>query len=170
MTYKELKKSDEIISILSNGILWEFDFSIRLNNELESAQSFLEKLREQYIEIIQGNGGEEIQTPRGKQWGLKPPQPTSLSEKATKEEVEKVDAEYQDEIKKYEDNNTEIEKAYEKLMDTEINVVVNKIPMGEFKTNFTTYLVPELKGKKFSLSPADINSVKWLINFSKKKK
>lgn len=170
MKYRELKKSDATIAILSDGILWEFDFSIKLNDELASAKDLLEKLREQYIKIIKGNGGEEIQTPRGNQWGLKPPQPTSLDEKATKEEVEKTDKEYEEAYSVYENNNSIIEKEYEKLMDKEVNVVVNKIPVGEFKSNFTNYLIPELKGKKFSLSASDIDNIKWLMNFSKKKK
>ena len=165
MMYKELKKSSELISLFNNGMLWEIDFSIKLGDELESASKFLEKLREQYIKIIQSNGGEEIQTPQGKQWGLKPPQPKTLDEKASKKEIEDADAEYQKAFDKYEANNTAIEKEYEKLMNTEINVIVNKIPFGEFKTNFTAYLVPELKNKKLSLTPVDIKDLNWLINF-----
>jgi len=170
MKYKELKKSEETINIFSGAILWELDFSIKLNDELESARNLLEKLREQYIKIIQANGGEEIQTQRGKQWGLKPPHPASVDEKATKAEVEKADKEYEEAFKAYENNNSTIEKAYEKLMNEEVDVTVNKIPVSEFKANFTSYLIPELKGKKFSLSPVDIKELGWLINFSKKKK
>ena len=55
-------------------------------------------------------------------------------------------------------------------MGKEKDVKVNKIPVGEFKEGFTSYLIPELKGKRFSLSPADIDSLGWLVNFSKKKK
>ena len=110
MMYKELKKSSELISLFNNGILWEIDFSIKLGDELESASKLLEKLREQYIKIIQSNGGEEMQTHQGKQWGLKPPQPKTLDEKATKKEVEDADAEYQKAFGEYEANNTAIEK------------------------------------------------------------
>ena len=170
MKLSELKNASETISVFSGGILWEFDFSIKLNNELKHAKELLENIREQYIKIIQTNGGEEIQTPRGKQWGLKPPQPKSLDEKASKKEVEDADADYQKLIEQYENNNTKIEKEYQVLMDTEVIVKVNKIPVSEFKAGFTSYLIPELKGKHFSLSPVDIDALDWLINFSKKKK
>ena len=169
MKMSELKQASEMVTIFSQGILWEFDFSIKLKEQLESAKELLEDMRQHYIKIIQSHGGEEIQTPRGKQWGLKPPQPKSLDEKATKKEIDDADAEYQKAWKEYEANNTAIEKEYEALMNKEIDVKVNKIPVGEFKTNFTAYLIPELKGKKFSLSPDDIDSLGWLINFSKKK-
>lgn len=170
MKMSELKACSEMVNVFSGGILWEFDFSIKLNEELKHAKELLEDIREQYIKIIQANGGEEIQTPRGNQWGLKPPQPTALDEKATKKEVEDADAEYNKAIEAYEANNTAIEKEYADLMGKEKDVKVNKIPVGEFKAGFTSYLIPELKGKRFSLSPADIDSLGWLVNFSKKKK
>ena len=170
MKMSELKECSEMIGVFSQGILWEFDFSIKLRDALSHAKELLEDIRQQYIKMIQANGGEEIQTMQGKRWGLKPPQPKSLDEKASKKEVEEADVEYKKAFDEYEANNTAIEKEYEELMSKEKDVKVNKIPVGEFRSSFTSYLVPELKGKQFSLSPADIDSLDWLINFSKKKK
>ena len=170
MKMKELKNCEETIGLFGNGILWELDFSLKLKDSLESPKEILETFREDYLKLIQANNGEEIQTPRGKQWGLKPPVPCSLKETATSKEVEEADAKYKAEYEAFIVNNEAIEVGYAKMLDTDITVNSQRIPVGEFKENFTYYLVPDLKGKKFSLSPSDIESLEWLIMFSKKKK
>jgi len=170
MTMRQLKKSEDVIFTLTDVIIWEVDFSIKLNMELKHARQLLDGFREKYVEIIKSNGGQEVNTPQGKQWGIKPPQPASLSEKATKEDVEKADKEYNESISEYEARNTSIEKAYIAMLEEVTDIQNNKIPISEFKSNFTAYLNRELKGKKFSLSGTDIDAADWFINFSTKKK
>lgn len=170
LTYGELLKSSDAIGTFTNGILWEFDFSLKLNENLKSAREHLETFREEWKKVILSKGGERINTGMGEQYAVKPPVPKSLDEKATPAEIQKADEEYEEEVKKYEAVEAELDVLYNELKDKTIDVKVNKIPVGEFKSNFTSYVSQQMRGQKFSLSPNHIENLGWLINFSKKKK
>lgn len=172
MTMKELVQSENAIAMLTSGVMWEFDFSYKLRSEVKKAKELIDGFHDHHLAIIKANGGIDYKNPQtGKvSWYIPAPKPLDLDEKASKEEVEKADASYQLEVVEYAKVQKAAEDAFNKLNAKEMSFDVNKIPMGEFKENFVAYLIPELKGKKFGLSIEDMDSLEWLIIYSKKSK
>ena len=171
MLVKELTACEDAIAMLRRHILWEFDFALKVKEELESATSLIESFKEQYLGILKANGGVEEQDPRSgrtmvviKQPVLKQPEDGMKTKDidALNESNNKVIAEYNILMGK-------VQKEADALDNKEITVNVNKIPAGEFKSNFIAYTIPELKGKKFALTGEQVELMDWFINFKTKK-
>ena len=76
--------------------------------------------------------------------------------KVAQEDFEKAVEAYQATLK-------EVDGLLEKLGEGNPDVKCNKIPIGEFKSNFVTYLSAEMKGKKFGFSIQHLDNLEWLI-------
>lgn len=170
MKAKELLACEDVIKTFRSRTLWEFDFALKVKEELAHAVGLIEELREQYLSILKANGGVEEQDPRtGRDMvAIKQPVLKQPEGGMTAKDVEAMNESNNRAIAEYNATMDIVRAEADKLDEKEITVKVNKIPAGEFKSNFISYTVPELKGKKFAMTGEQIELLDWFINFKKK--
>jgi len=170
MKAKELLACEDVITTFKSRILWEFDFALKVKEELAHAIELIEGLREQYLGILKVNGGVEEQDPRtGRNMvAIKQPVLKQPEDGMTAKDAEAMNESNKRAIAEYNAIMDIVRVEADKLDEKEITVKVNKIPAGEFKSNFISYTTLELKGKKFAMTGEQIELLDWFINFKKK--
>jgi len=149
-TIRELRKSEETLLMLTKGCFFRPAFASRLKKATKNVREALEDFHEQHLTILQANGAEKV---------AMPPSPGNPQGSSTYQIVQGENE--TDEA--YKARGDASESQFKELLDMEIEVGQNKIPVGDFSSNFVSYLNPQLKGQPLGLSVDDLDVLEWLI-------